>query len=84
MYDPTVSKAPKSLLHGNITICQSPVEAALEADVVAVLTEWDEFRWIDPVDVARVVKARQIVDARNLLDRSNWVRNDFEYQGIGR
>jgi UDPglucose 6-dehydrogenase len=41
MYDPTVSKAPKSLLHGNITICQSPVEAALEADVVAVLTEWD-------------------------------------------
>jgi UDPglucose 6-dehydrogenase len=84
MFDPTVSELPKTLSHGNVTICHSPLEAALQADVVAVLTEWDEFRWIDPVDIARVVKARQIVDARNILDRSNWVRNNFEYQGIGR
>lgn len=82
VYDPTVSAAPKGL--DAITVSLSPLDACAGADVLAVLTEWDEFRWISPVDTAAVMNGRQVVDARNLLDRSEWRRSGFEYQGIGR
>jgi len=82
VFDPTVSFAPKGL--DAITVCPSPLEACAGADVIAVLTEWDDFRWVSPVEAADAVNVKQIVDARNLLDRSEWRRAGFEYQGIGR
>jgi len=82
VYDPTVQVAPNGL--DAITVFMSPLEACVGADVIAVLTEWDNFRWVSPVEVAGVVSEKQIVDARNLLDRSEWRRAGFEYQGIGR
>ena len=82
VYDPTVTIAPKGL--NAITVSASPLEACVGADVIAVLTEWDEFRWVSPAEAADAVRTKQIVDARNLLDRSEWRRAGFEYQGIGR
>ena len=82
VFDPTVTVAPNGL--DAITVSISPLEACVGADVIAVLTEWDNFRWVSPVEVAGVVSEKQIVDARNLLDRSEWQRAGFEYQGIGR
>ena len=82
VFDPTVTFAPKGL--DAITVSASPLEACAGADVIAVLTEWDEFRWVSPTEAAGAVSVKQIVDARNLLDRSEWRRAGFEYQGIGR
>jgi UDPglucose 6-dehydrogenase len=65
-------------------VCSSPLMACDEVDVVVVLTEWDEFRQVLPADVANAVRGRQVVDARNLLDKAEWLRAGFEYQGIGR
>ena len=81
-YDPTVDEIPGSIAAAGLST--SPVEAARGVDVLAVLTEWDEFRWIEPESVRDVMKGRSVVDARNLLDRSSWKRAGFEYQGIGR
>jgi len=82
VFDPTVTVAPKGI--DAITVSASPLDACAGADVIAVLTEWDDFRWVSPVEAAGVVRTKQIVDARNLLDRSEWRRSGFEYQGIGR
>ncbi|MFM8857205.1 MAG: UDP-glucose dehydrogenase family protein [Actinomycetota bacterium] len=82
IFDPTVSAAPRGM--EAISVALDPLSACKEADLVAVLTEWDDFRWVSPVDVARVIGRRFVVDARNLLDRSEWKRAGFEYQGIGR
>ena len=82
VFDPTVTVAPKGL--DAITVSSSPLEACAGADVIAVLTEWDDFRWVSPADAGGAVSVKQIVDARNLLDRSEWRRAGFEYQGIGR
>lgn len=81
-YDPTVKVAPTGL--ETLSIASSPIGACQDADVIAVLTEWDEFRWVDPLAAKGVVKSKKVVDARNLLDRSEWRRAGFEYQGIGR
>ena len=52
--------------------------------MLAVLTEWDEFKWVDLDKVAEVMAQPRVVDARNLLDRSAITRRGFAYQGIGR
>lgn len=54
------------------------------AAVLAVLTEWDEFRWLDFGEVKRLMAGCAVVDARNLLDREALVRRGFDYQGVGR
>ncbi len=82
-YDPTVD-GPKAGLPTDITISDSPYSACSGAHVLAVLTEWDEFRWLDIAKVAEVMTGRAIVDARNLLERNDWRRASFDYQGIGR
>ena len=61
-----------------------PYAAVEGAEVLAVLTEWDEFRWLDIDKVADLMAGRNVVDARNLLDRAALVRRGFEYRGIGR
>jgi len=54
------------------------------AQVVVVLTEWDEFRWLDFKQVQGHLSAPVVVDARNLLDPSQLRRLGFDYTGIGR
>jgi UDPglucose 6-dehydrogenase len=82
-YDPTVT-GPKPGAPTDITIAVSPYSACDGADVLAVLTEWDEFRWLDVAKVGEAMTGRAIVDARNLLERNDWRRAGFSYQGIGR
>ena len=82
-YDPTVHGHRPGVPAG-ITIAADPYEAVNEADVLAVLTEWDDFRWLDPRRVNTHMRARQVVDGRNLLDRNDWQRAGFIHQGIGR
>jgi UDPglucose 6-dehydrogenase len=52
--------------------------------VLAVLTEWDEFRWLDLDKVAAAMATPRVVDARNLLEKSALTRRGFEFEGIGR
>jgi UDPglucose 6-dehydrogenase len=58
--------------------------ACRDAQVVVVLTEWDEFRWLDFAKVRDTMAEAVVVDARNLLDPAQLRRIGFEYSGIGR
>jgi UDPglucose 6-dehydrogenase len=58
-------------------------EAAAEADVVLHLTDWDEYRRIDPVELAAAVARRNIVDARSALDERLWRAAGWSYRAIG-
>ncbi len=82
-YDPTV-RAAKPGLPAGITIADSACSACNGADVLAVLTERDEFRWLDIAEVTAVMHGRVVGDGRNLLERNAWRRAGFELQGIGR
>jgi UDPglucose 6-dehydrogenase len=61
-----------------------PYDAAAGARALVVLTEWDEFRWLDFARVLAVMAEPNIVDARNLLDPAAVRRMGFSYTGIGR
>jgi UDPglucose 6-dehydrogenase len=84
-YDPTVTRAlPDHLAGLAVEVCDDPYAACAGASVLTVLTEWDEFRWLDFDKVAGVMAAPAILDARNLLDPVSLRRRGFTYQGLGR
>jgi UDPglucose 6-dehydrogenase len=78
-YDPAVSEAVDG-----IEVAPDPYAACEGANVLVVLTEWDEFRWLDFEKVGELMAERRLVDARNLLDPSTVRRRGFVYAGIGR
>lgn len=78
-YDPAV-KAPVE----GLAPVADPYSACEDADVLVVLTEWDEFRWLDFDKVAGLMRRLRVVDARNLLDKPALERRGFAYRGIGR
>ena len=79
-YDPTVSTPP---IEG-IELAADAYAACEGADVLALLTEWDEFRWVDFDKVGSLLGTKGIVDGRNLLDREALRRKGFVVLGIGR
>ena len=81
-FDPTVaSEVPEMPA---LELADSEIGACDGADVLVVLTEWESFRWVDPLEVGRAMRSRNVVDARNLLDRSAWKLAGFRYLGTGR
>jgi UDPglucose 6-dehydrogenase len=60
------------------------VAAAEHADVVLHLTEWTEFREMDPSLLSEVVHHQRIVDGRNVLDRDRWRAAGWTYRALGR
>jgi UDPglucose 6-dehydrogenase len=59
-------------------------EAAADADVVLHLTEWADYRAIDPALLATVVAQRNIIDARCNLDEESWQSAGWSYRALGR
>lgn len=57
--------------------------AVAGADLVVLLTEWDEFRTMDPQHVATLVNRRNIIDGRNVLDPAAWAAAGFTHAALG-
>jgi UDPglucose 6-dehydrogenase len=81
-YDPAVSGPVAEL--PEVEVVDDPYAAVDEAEVLVVLTEWDEFRWLDFDKVAEAMAAKVVIDGRNLLDRAVLKRRGFTHRGVGR
>ena len=58
--------------------------AARDADVLLVLTEWDEFREADPEILGKAVRRRNVLDTRHALDPARWRAAGWTYRALGR
>jgi UDPglucose 6-dehydrogenase len=61
----------------------TPTEAAQDAHVVLLLTEWTEFAELTPGDLGTVVAHRNIVDGRNVLDPALWRAAGWNFRSLG-
>ncbi|SHF61962.1 UDP-glucose dehydrogenase family protein [Geodermatophilus nigrescens] len=68
----------------HLDFAATPEEAAERADAVLVLTEWREYRELDPVAFGTVVRAKRVLDGRNALDREAWTAAGWTYRALGR
>ena len=68
----------------DLRYAEAPLDAARDADVVLLATEWSEYRELDPAELGAVVARRVILDGRNVLDPARWRAAGWTYRALGR
>ncbi|SFH53665.1 UDP-glucose/GDP-mannose dehydrogenase family protein [Cryobacterium levicorallinum] len=70
--------------HPQLTYEESLEDTLRGADAVVLVTEWPEFRHLDPVWAGSLVKTKTVIDGRNALDPAVWRAAGWTYHGLGR
>ncbi len=83
-HDPESMPNVKGIIGDKIQFCESPYEAAENADAVFIATEWPEFRTPDFDKLSTLLKSRVIFDGRNLYDLAQMKELGYTYFSIGR
>jgi UDPglucose 6-dehydrogenase len=82
-FDPEGMTEAGRMLSG-ITFAKTAYDAAFEADVLVVITEWPEFRGLDPRRLKQMMRQARIVDLRNIFDPEEMRGLGFAYECVGR
>jgi UDPglucose 6-dehydrogenase len=82
-YDPAAMREAAQMLD-DVQWCEGAYEAVEGADVLLILTEWNEFRALDLLRVRSLMRAPTVVDLRNIYPRDEMEAADFAYYSIGR
>ena len=83
-YDPKAMGTACQIFGNKISYADDMYQALKNADVLAILTEWQDFKKLDLEQAQNLMRHKKIVDCRNLLDIEEVKSYGFEYQGIGR
>ncbi len=84
VHDPEALTNVRALYGDRLTYCDRPYGALEQADALAIVTEWNEFRNPDFEVMLRLLRQPVIFDGRNLYDPARMAALGFVYQGIGR
>ena len=83
VYDPKAYSKAKKILK-SVSFCDNPYSAAKDADCLALVTQWPEFKNLNFKKIKNLMKYPFIADGRNFLDRQKLLKLGFKYTGIGR
>jgi UDPglucose 6-dehydrogenase len=81
-FDPQAMEEARKVLP-EITICEDSYDAADGADVLVIVTEWNQFRMLDLERIKQKLSQPKLVDMRNVYEPDAIRRAGFEYWGIG-
>jgi UDPglucose 6-dehydrogenase len=83
-YDPEAQATAKRIFGDRITYCRNAYEALKDADALALITEWNEFREPDFERMRKRMKTPVIFDGRNIYKPEAIAAQGFAYYSIGR
>lgn len=85
VFDPVAMDNAKRILpdHPNLVWCENEYEAAHDADAVAFVTEWKQFRFLDFDIILKAMKGKGLFDGRNQYHPEEMAALGFDYHGIG-
>jgi len=83
-YDPVATENAKRLLPPSVRCCASVYEAAEGADALVLVTEWNEFKFLNLERLRSLMRRPLIIDGRNFYEPERIRRVGFEYHSIGR
>lgn len=83
-YDPVAIPNARRILPPEVEYCESPYEAATGADALALVTEWNEFKFLNLERIRMVMRRPAVFDGRNLWEPERMRRLGFEYHSVGR
>lgn len=82
-YDPIATSKAQEILP-DLTYCENAYDAVTGADATVVVTEWNEFRFLNFDKVLGLMKGKILFDGRNMYDPVRMSRLGFDYYGVGR
>ena len=82
-FDPVAMDEAKHLL-SDIEYATDEYDAIKDADILVIITEWNQFRALDMEKVKQLLKSPKIADLRNIYEPRNMREMGFEYVGVGR
>ncbi|WP_019546924.1 UDP-glucose dehydrogenase family protein [Streptomyces sulphureus] len=83
VYDPKGMENARALFP-TLGYAPTAVDAARGADVLLHLTEWRDFKELDPAELGEVVSVRSLLDGRNTLDHELWRKAGWTFRALGR
>lgn len=83
VYDPKAMDNARKILGNNVEYASSMFETVKDADVLAILTEWEEFGETDLAELKKLMRTTKIVDLRNMLKHKYPKKEGFDYYCIG-
>ena len=75
---------PARMRFPTLKFAEAVNDAVKDADLILHLTEWKEYRQIDPAVLGSLVKGKIIIDGRNMLDRTLWRNAGWKFHALGR
>ena len=84
VYDPKAMENAKKLLGNKVQYAKDAYEAVKGADVLVILTEWNQFKKLDLEKLAKLMKHKRMVDLRNTFRAEDARKAGFEYVGVGK
>lgn len=83
LYDPEALGNAKKILGDKVYYASDMYDAIDQADIMSVLTEWEDFKALDLQKAKTLLKSPKIVDLRNIINRDEAIGLGFEVKGIG-
>jgi len=83
VFDPIGMPSAKSVIHSDVEWCQDIYTASQQADAIALVTEWNEFKIPDWSLIKKNMRQHIIFDGRNIYNSQNLKKEGFTYYGIG-
>ncbi|GAC1343957.1 MAG: UDP-glucose/GDP-mannose dehydrogenase family protein [Acetobacteraceae bacterium] len=83
-FDPVGMPHARTLFPNTVEFCTDAYDAVSGADVLVVVTEWNEFRALSPVRLVEAMRGRLVMDLRNVFDPIAFKQAGLDYRGIGR
>ncbi|KJD46527.1 UDP-glucose dehydrogenase family protein [Paenibacillus terrae] len=85
LYDPiAMEKFKERVDHPNIVWCSSPQQAAEGSDAVCLLTDWEEFKNVNLVQLSSILHKPVLIDGRNVFTEEQIQGSGLEYYSVGR
>ena len=84
VYDPVAMDECRRRIGDRVVYCKDMYDVVIDADALAVLTEWKEFRIPSWSVIKRVMKQSVLVDGRNIYSKDEVIAEGFEYAAIGK
>ena len=83
-YDPEAMKEAKKIFSDKVTYLQNTQECLSGKDMLVVLTEWNEFRALNPLEISKLMKGNIVIDLRNIFDSKSMADAKLEYIPLGK
>ena len=74
----------KKIFSDKINYLQNTQECISRKDILVVLTEWNEFRALDPKEISKLMRGNTVIDLRNIFDSKSMFDAKLEYIPLGK